>query len=278
MNIYNEIPQGKLCDYGCGQPAIHRTNGSRDDGPFRGGPIYRCAKSHHACPAIKQKKIQTSLKNYGTEYPWQTEEVMARRDQTNIKKYGNRCSIRSPDVANKRKKTMLERYGVEQPTSNLELRARAAAGVKQSYINDPTLSARQVKRRREIYGEDCQPIVAKCRATRIASGSWLDPSKKTEWLNYKRAVGNLTRRSYKKFAHLINPQNLPTGLCQYQLDHIFSIRKGFELNIAPDVIAHYTNLRMLWHSENKSKSIRCDCTVEELYERIGATEAAPKPM
>jgi len=46
MNNVTDIPQGKLCDSGCGQPAQYFSKGTGR---------YRCAKSANSCPANKAK-------------------------------------------------------------------------------------------------------------------------------------------------------------------------------------------------------------------------------
>lgn len=259
----------QTCDYGCGQPAVYSTKSSRSDGPFQGRPIHRCARSHHQCPAIQAKKIQTSLDRYGTEYPWQTEEVKQKKEFTSLEKYGARTSLLNPEIQEKRRLTMLAKYGVEHPTLNEDIKLRAAAGVKQSYINDPELAQRQIATRRKLYGENLEECVAKSRVTQVANGRWVDPASRTEWAQYKFRVKYLTAKIYKRFKHIINPSDLPIGRCEYQIDHIYSIRHGFENSVAPEVIASIHNLRLLWHIDNKSKHIRSDQTLDELMEKIG---------
>jgi hypothetical protein len=73
--------------------------------------------------------------------------------------------------------------------------------------------------------------------------------------------------NYKKFKNIINPNDLPIGICQYQIDHIYSMRVGFENNVDPTIIAHIANLRLMWHVDNKSKHIRCDQTLDELMDK-----------
>jgi hypothetical protein len=253
-----------LCQHGCGQPATHQTKSSLGSGPFKGAPIDQCAKSPNSCPAVKARKIANSIEKYGTAYPWQTKDIIEKRNQTNLAKYGHISSIMNPGIQAKRKKTMLDRYGVEEPTQNEEIRAKAAAGVKQSYINDPKLSTKQLQSKKEKYGNDFADIVSKSRTTQIANGRWVDPAKKTEWAQYKFRVKYLTAKAYKKFKDIINPADLPIGRCEYQVDHIYSIRHGFENNVDPTIIADIANLRILWHTENKSKHIRSDYTLKEL--------------
>jgi hypothetical protein len=253
-----------LCQHGCGQPATHKTKSSLGSGPFKGNPVDQCATSPNSCPAVKARKIANSIEKYGTAYPWQTKDVIKKRNQTNLAKYGHVSSIMNPEIQAKRKKTMLDRYGVEEPTQNKEIRKKAANGVKQSYINDPTLSTKQLQSKKKKYGDDFADIVSKSRTTQIANGRWVDPAKRTEWAQYKFRVKYLTAKTYKKFKDMINPTDLPIGRCEYQVDHIYSIRHGFENNVDPAILANIANLRLLWHTENKSKHIRSDYTLEEL--------------
>jgi hypothetical protein len=254
----------QLCQHSCGLPATYTTKSSLRSGPFKGNPVYQCAKSHNSCPAVKQKKIDSSIRKYGTAYPWQTTDIVEKRNQTNLKKYGHNSSLLNADVQAKRKATMLDRYGVEEPIQNEQIKAKAAAGVKQSYINDPKLSQKQIQAKKEKYGENYAGPVAKRQATQIKNGRWVDPSLKTEWAQYKFRVKYLTAKAYKKFKSTINPGDLPISRCEYQVDHIYSIRHGFENKVDPSIIANISNLRILWHTENKSKHIRSDITLEEL--------------
>ena len=253
-----------LCQHGCGQPATYTTKSSLGTGPFKGAPVNQCARSHNSCPAVKAKKVASSLEKYGTEYPWQTKEISEKRNQTNLEKYGHISSIMNPEIQAKRKSTMMERYGVEEPTMNTELRDKAAAGVKQAYINDPELSKRQLQIKREKYGEDLEDIFVRTRATQIAMGRWIDPAPRSEWEQYKKKVKYYTYKNYRKLKHIINPEGLVLGLTTYQIDHIFSQKAGFEQGIDPKIISHPGNLRILPASENQSKSSRCDITLEEL--------------
>ena len=260
-----------LCQHGCGQPATYTTKGSLKSGPFKGAPVSQCLKSHNACPAIKQKKIDTSIKTYGTAYPWQTEDIKQKRNQTNIDIYGHACSLKNADQQAKRKATMVERYGVEEPTLNEEIRLRAAAGIKKSYVDDPTYAIRMIETRKEKYGDDCAEIVNKIRATQVANGRWVEPGLKTEWQQYKYEVQYHTYRNYRKMKHIINPDSLILGRTTYQLDHIYSRKAGFENKVDPKLIAHPANLRVILANDNRLKSYNCDITLEELMAKTKGT-------
>lgn len=70
-----------------------------------------------------------------------------------------------------------------------------------------------------------------------------------EYKVYSRRVHTLTKHVYNKYKNEINPNNHPRTLCGvdggYQLDHIITIREGFDNNVPPEDIAKKENLRML---------------------------------
>lgn len=261
----------QYCQHGCGQLATYTTKGSRWNSPFKGKPVHQCSQSHHACPAIKQKKIDTSRKNFGTDYPQQNKDHMAKIVETNINKYGHACSLKNPEQQAKRTATLLERYGVEHPTMNDTIRRKAANSIAQSYIEDSTYATRIIKTRSQKYGVDYASIVNKTRDTQIANGRWVAPENRTAWNLYKFNVRQLTAKAYTAYKHLLNPLDLPIGVCAYQLDHIYSIRHGFANNIPYQIIANFHNLQVLWHIDNKSKHIQSNQTIQELVTKIIGT-------
>ncbi len=81
--------------------------------------------------------------------------------------------------------------------------------------------------------------------------------KKSELQAYTRKVHWLTKKTYDKYKALINPLGFPRTLCGtdggYQLDHIISIREGFERQILPEILSEKENLQMLTWKENRTK-------------------------
>lgn len=67
----------------------------------------------------------------------------------------------------------------------------------------------------------------------------------------------LTSKIYEEYKHEINPDNYLGGLAGqdgvYHLDHIVSIRYGFDNNIPPEQLAVKENLQMLPWKDNISK-------------------------
>lgn len=78
-----------------------------------------------------------------------------------------------------------------------------------------------------------------------------------EYRRYSNRVHVLTRKVYEEYHNEINPNGYPRGLAGqqgiYHLDHIISIRYGFDNNIPPEDIAVKENLQMLPWKENISK-------------------------
>lgn len=83
---------------------------------------------------------------------------------------------------------------------------------------------------------------------------------------YNRLVRLHTRRNYTKHKELLDPKSLRGK--SHHLDHIFSINKGYENNIPPEIIGHLTNLQIIPGSKNVIKNDKCNKSISELYEDI----------
>jgi hypothetical protein len=126
----------------------------------------------------------------------------------------------------KRYQTNLERYGNIHPTKTLKLRKY----ISQKQIENGA-TPKHNRPLRDIYQQEVK---------RITKNNWIEHFDK------------------------INPNRLNRS--QYNLDHIYSIQQGFNNNIPPYIIGHWTNLRLLSPSENFSKGMRCDKTKDQLFE------------
>lgn len=89
----------------------------------------------------------------------------------------------------------------------------------------------------------------------------------TEYKKYYNKVRNITNKNLRKYKHLFD--NLDKlGRCgdddKFQVDHIFSIKEGFNLNIVPELIGHPSNLRVIHWKDNLNKSNNCDISLEIL--------------
>jgi hypothetical protein len=90
------------------------------------------------------------------------------------------------------------------------------------------------------------------------------------WKTYKAEVMKVSRKSYKLYKDIINPNNLAIGNSgvegAHHKDHIVSILNCYNAKVPVELAGHYTNLQMLPWSENllhKAK-MKCDIDIPEL--------------
>lgn len=80
---------------------------------------------------------------------------------------------------------------------------------------------------------------------------------KNLYRRFQYRVQRLTEETYAKHEQTINPDKHPRTLCGvdggYQLDHIVSIKSGFEQGMTPLQLADLSNLQMLPWKTNRDK-------------------------
>jgi len=84
------------------------------------------------------------------------------------------------------------------------------------------------------------------------------------WLLYQETVRRLTEKSIRE-EYLENVQHRSR---QYHVDHLLSIREGFEQDVPPDLVAHICNLRVVHARDNLRKGQKSSLTFSELLEEI----------
>lgn len=90
---------------------------------------------------------------------------------------------------------------------------------------------------------------------------------------YYLNVYRITNRSIQKYKNNIKNYELRGVEHGYDLDHIFSVKMGFLLGIAPEVIGHITNLRIIDASYNRQKQDKCDKSFSQLIEDYNEYES-----
>jgi hypothetical protein len=74
---------------------------------------------------------------------------------------------------------------------------------------------------------------------------------------YRNRVAVRTRKTYEQYKSEINPNSLPIGKCgiegAHQVDHIVTVREGFERGIAIEEISAKENLQVIPWLENIQK-------------------------
>lgn len=106
-----------------------------------------------------------------------------------------------------------------------------------------------------------------CNAKKVSSFFERIGSKHPRWRSDKSAyrgfanqVRWLTEKTYRAHISTINPHNLPRAVNgtngAYQLDHIVSVKRAFELGMTIEETADVSNLQLIPWEENIAKSWR----------------------
>lgn len=105
---HDPIPEGQLCDHGCGSPA-----------KFKGtGGVYSCSKISHRCPEYIKKHSQR-IKSH-----WMRPEAVQRKLKTAETLVKTACT---PDAIRKMKETKRKKSGLLTPTDAKNYRHYARA-------------------------------------------------------------------------------------------------------------------------------------------------------
>ena len=187
---------------------------------------------------IKLKIRETCKIRYGVEYPLQSEKVKIQIKQTNLEKYGTEFATQSDIVKEKYRQTCLDRYGVDNYFKY------------QPFIDNN-------------YNEE---LINKRKEANYKNGNWV---KFTEddlkiFRNYAYVVRLLTRKIYRKYKEIINPNNLPISQTEYQIDHIRSVIQCFIDGFSPEDCANYKNLQVIPAHVNYVKNRHSWITKKEL--------------
>ena len=87
------------------------------------------------------------------------------------------------------------------------------------------------------------------------------------------------RKVYRRYAHACRKlaqlwakdNGYEIGRQTFHVDHIYSVLDGFTNGVEPAIISHPVNLRILEAKTNSSKGPKSEMTLEELMEKINAT-------
>lgn len=96
---------------------------------------------------IQEKRKQTCLKNYGVEFPHQSQKIKEATEKTNINKYGASNVYASEYGKEKIKATNLKRYGVEYPMQSQKIKDKVANTCKSIYGSTSPLANEDVKQK-----------------------------------------------------------------------------------------------------------------------------------
>jgi hypothetical protein len=215
----------------CGDPCPERQTNI--------GRLTTCGKYACFVESRKEKEERTCMIKYGVRKATMSPEVMERSRQRNQEKYGVDFPLQLQSVQDKRAETNLARYGCKTPAQS--------ESKKQS----------SQKARRETMEE---------------TKRWLTSQHVQTFADYRRLVGRLTKQNMHLVPGYDPEKHGPCRLTEdnWQIDHKFSVYRGWLEYVSPEHIAHPVNLAFIHWRENRSKSAKCDLTKEELLALIEA--------
>ena len=150
-----------------------------------------------------------------------------------IEKYGVDNVFKIPEVKDKIKETMIKKYGVDNPSKSLEFMNKKLLTMISNNITVPL--DKQTKF--DIYRRNC----------------------------YSFTLFNLNMYAKKKFGKSWEED---IGINKKHIDHILSIKEGYENNIEPEIIGSICNLQFIDSNINISKGSSSWIEAEELTENF----------
>jgi hypothetical protein len=158
-------------------------------------------------------------------------------------------------LVDKIKQTKLNKYG-DSNFNNIE-KQRKTLLEKYNVTNAAALPHNIVRAKKQL---------EEIRTRAYASGRYLDPNKKPEYIRYRDEVRKLSERTIKQYKDQI--KDIEKRSKKFHLDHKYSIFDGFVNNVDPNIIAHFCNLEILPSIINETKNIKSSISFIELQEMI----------
>lgn len=227
---------------------------------------------------VKEKRKKTCLEKYGVEHAAKSDEVKERYKQRCLERWGVEHHLMLDSVKEKRKKTCLEKWGAENVFASEEIKKQLVETWQEKWGVDNPFAAEEVKEKiketvLERYNVEyiSQDPGIHRRAVESAVGMDYDvyyDEYLPAILSYRRKVWAVTRK--QPLHELENFEQ--RGREEYHVDHVLSIREGFDRGIDPEIVGHISNLRMLPAESNRSKGARSDIELEELLAAIEEIE------
>ena len=157
---------------------------------------------------VKQKIKETNLKKYQTEHPFQNKKIQKKFKKTCLKRYGVEWMVNSKEFKEKLKQTNIKKYGVDNPFKSKEIQIKIKEtnlekyGVKNPFANKK-IQEKIKQTNLEKYGVknplESSIIKNKVRKTNIKNNRWYiykDKSVK-EWAQNPNAPSETTfRKAY----------------------------------------------------------------------------------
>lgn len=244
----------KICDYGCGQIAEYE---------FKSGKLC-CSKNAGGCPEVIRKRAE---KRRGYQHTEETKRKLgnARRGMKLSEEWRRKIGDASRGRKNKphseETKRKISQANKGKAAWNKGLTAETDERVRQY------TEAQTGQKRIGNYVANCDwsgennPWYGKDRS-RENSPRYNGKAFNREFKNYRNQVDYATRMIYEANKDKINPNSLPLGKAgvdgAHHIDHIVSVRYGFEHDIPVELMATPSNLRVIPWLDNIQKYDKID--------------------
>lgn len=209
--------------------------------------------SHAKSKDVQNKIKQTMKERYGAQYPLQSLQIKNKMKNSLINKYGG-YTLQSNELIKKVKNTNLKKYGVENPFQSEDIKLKIKETCLEKYgVENPSQN---------------DEIIQKIKKSRVENGDWISDKDRDEYDLYQKQVRFFTEKSLKDKYSIYDLEK--RSLCGiddgYQVDHKYSISKGFQHNIPPEIIGCKSNLELVPWLSNTKKHNKCSITQEELIQ------------
>lgn len=206
-------------------------------------------------PAVKMKKEKNSIEKYGVSSPTKTKKVKDAISSTKLKQFSEMSpetkrqwidNIKASTCVETSRVTYKMKTGYDTPFHNPEVRARCVE----------THNTRSPERKLEI--------IDKQLTTRQQNGYININTPEKE--KYYQDVWRYSNFYYNEYNDIIDPENKRNLEGECRLDHIYSIFQGYRDGIPPEIIGHYSNLRVINEEVNRLKGSTCGKSKDQLME------------
>lgn len=186
---------------------------------------------------IHQKIENTTLERYGVKNPSQSDDFKNKMKQTNLDRYGVENVFENEEIKNKIKKTILEKYGVVHQNQHPEIKQKSRLTISNipNFYENIRIKG-DITREKNIILKKESMDWKKWEDYKKLSTYYFDRIKNVVLENWD-GVDYYDKEYIKPYFNLnYNDDKYPT------IDHVISVKKGFELGIDPKEINDLKNL------------------------------------
>lgn len=212
-------------------------------------------------PEVKQKKKDTCRKNFGVEWPMQSQIIRDKSKQTILDLYGVDNISKVPEIIKKiiiQKNTPSDKFNgltpIEFGIQQIKNACLEKHGVEH-YFETDEFKSKYTESMLEKYQVDNIFKSEYFNKLMIDKGIRYSDNEREARDEYYAKVMIHTKRSVRMYGNILS-ENLQPNI-DYEIDHIYSKFAGFNDNVAPEIIGSIVNLQMIPSSINRAKKSAC---------------------